>query len=929
MSQTNKLIANLYNPHLLSRDDLISSFVIREKEFKDIFNDIKSSTMEHPEQHYIIQGARGTGKTTLLLRIYYEIKNDPELVKWVIPIRFNEEQYHIRTLCRLWEGVIELLESQDEYKGLYSKVEEMQGIDNYDEACFDILSNALKEKKSKVVLFIDNIGDILNKFTETENNRLREILLTSSDIRIIGASSVTLEHTYDYEKPFYDFFKFIFMKELTSSETKMLLLKLSEQYHDDSVKEILVKEPERVEALRRLTGGIPRTMVLLFEIFADDKSGDSFNDLEIILDRVTPLYKHRMDDLSPQQQEIVDVIAMSWDAISTKDIAKKTRMQSKAVSAQLKQLEKNRVIKKIRTSTKNYLYQITERFFNIWYLMRCGRRKDREKVKWLVRFLKEWCSRDELIARAKRHIDAMSKGKFHVKSALYLTEALSRTELPMELQHEMIEKTRDLLSRKNKELLMELSPSDKELFSESVDYFKNKKYDECLQNLKEIKDRDAISFYFALVYHLGLKDIEKAEVYYLKAIDKGEVRALNNLANIYRDQKDYEKAEEYYLKALDNDIEEALFNLAILYRDQKEYEKAEEYYLKAIDKDNVEALFNLAILYRDQKEYEKAEEYYLKAIDKDNVEALFNLAILYSDQKDYKKAEEYYLKAIDKDHDRALNNLAILYRNQKDYKKAEEYCLKAIDKGHVGALNNLAISYMDQKEYEKAKEYYLKAIDKDHEEALFNLAILYSEQKDYKKAEKYYLKAVDTGHVGALFNLANLYTEQKDYKKSEEYYLKAIDEDVVEAFNNLAILYFKQKMKKMKALEYVRKAYHDKNDSISKMNLILISIWNNKIEEAITYLKELLLDVVDIENYEYDFKLSLLLLLAKKQYHVTHNIINDQKLNLKNRYRPIYFALMYFMQDEYPDEYKKMGDELKETVEEIIEEIKQLAVDYK
>jgi hypothetical protein len=34
------------------------------------------------------------------------------------------------------------------------------------------------------------------------------------------------------------------------------------------------------------------------------------------------------------------------------------------------------------------------------------------------------------------------------------------------------------------------------------------------------------------------------------------------------------------------------------------------------------------------------------------------------------------------------------------------------------------------------------------------------------------------------------------------------------------------------------------------------------------------------------------------------------------------------MRDTYPDEYKKMGPELKLTVEEIIKKIKQLSIDY-
>jgi hypothetical protein len=35
------------------------------------------------------------------------------------------------------------------------------------------------------------------------------------------------------------------------------------------------------------------------------------------------------------------------------------------------------------------------------------------------------------------------------------------------------------------------------------------------------------------------------------------------------------------------------------------------------------------------------------------------------------------------------------------------------------------------------------------------------------------------------------------------------------------------------------------------------------------------------------------------------------------------------MRDTYPDEYKKMGAELKETVEEIIKAVNQLEIDYK
>ncbi len=174
-----------------------------------------------------------------------------------------------------------------------------------------------------------------------------------------------------------------------------------------------------------MTGGVIRTIIILYQIFVDDENGNAFQDLEKILDEVTPLYKHRMEILSPQQQEIVEIIALNWDAISAKDIAYKAREQSKAISAQLKVLVNNYIIEKQETNTKNNLYRLTERFFNIWYLMRYGGKDEELKVKWLVEFLLCWCDEKTLIEKTERHINAIHCGGMYENHALYMTEALS------------------------------------------------------------------------------------------------------------------------------------------------------------------------------------------------------------------------------------------------------------------------------------------------------------------------------------------------------------------------------------------------------------------------------------------------------------------------------------------------------------------------
>jgi hypothetical protein len=420
-------LPKIYNPALQTKQELIDNFVVRAELFQDIVNDIKTSEMKHPEQHYIIQGSRGQGKTTLLLRIAYEIQNDPQLSKRLIPVIFNEEQYNISRLFKLWEAIAEYLKESGDMPDLYDQMQSLEYDDDYEHRCFELIEKALIVRNQKMIVFIDNIDELFEKFSKQEHHRLREVFIESAELRVIGASSISLEFHHDYGKPFYQFFKMPYLKGLNIDETRNLLLGLGKHYQNDRVKDIVENQPGRIESLRRLSGGVIRTIIILFEIFVDDENGSAFKDLEKILDSVTPLYKHRMDKLSAQQQEIVDFIALNWDAVSVKDIARKTKMESKAVSAQLGQLEKYSIIEKEKTNTKNYLYRIQERFFNIWYLMRLGRKWDERRVRFVVEFLQIWCDERDLETRANRHLGSLKQRKNN-PACLYFQEKKNRDE---------------------------------------------------------------------------------------------------------------------------------------------------------------------------------------------------------------------------------------------------------------------------------------------------------------------------------------------------------------------------------------------------------------------------------------------------------------------------------------------------------------------
>lgn len=652
---SSKTVACIYNPKNQTPEELAKHFIVRNRMFEKLFAEIKSASMEYPEQHYMIEGKRGMGKTTLLLRLAYEVEHDESLNEWLIPLNFNEEEYSVRKLFKFWERIIQLLaEKNSAFTEMAHQVEllsKMYGSDDeYERALFDLLTKGLQKQGKKTILFIDNFGDMFHKFSDLEAHRLRKILQSSADIRLFAASSIVLEAFYQYNHPFYEFFKVERLEGLNSDQTKELLLQLGELYEQESIQSLVNTQPGRVEALRRLTGGVTRTIILLFEIFADDHNGTTFIDLEKVLDRVTPLYKHRMDDLTPAQQEVVETIALHWDAMSVKEIQALTRMESKLISALLQQLTKHEIVSKIKTNTKNHLYQINERFFNIWYLMRHGRSGDRQKVVWLVRFLEQWCDSAEIDERSKRHIEHLQQGDYDPKGAVILSEALALTNhLTTESQHHLLEATRDFLETKNSPYAKQLIRSDVELLNQANYAFKEKDYAMALQCLLKMKTKD--DFKIAWAYHRGKKDYRLAEKYYKKAASKGNLAAVNNLAVMYERVMNKPKmAEKLYQKAAVNNQPDALFNLGLFYKNKvKEYQRAEIYYKKSLkEKKDKDVLFSLANLYANElKQPANALKYYKSAAKEGQMQAMNNLAYLYIEvYKDAKKATQYFKQAI-------------------------------------------------------------------------------------------------------------------------------------------------------------------------------------------------------------------------------------------------------------------------------------------
>ncbi|KDC50167.1 tetratricopeptide repeat protein [Pseudoalteromonas fuliginea] len=636
MSQTN-YSRYKYTPDEIDETEFLAKFVVRNHDFDDIFDDIKNSDYKVPSQHFIIVGQRGQGKTTLLRKIKLAVQAESTLTDFLIPIKFSEEQYQIRSLSRLWEEIADYLQctAEDAFATIHDDMESHFDDADYELKSFSYLEKSVKAKNKKLLLLIDNIDELLGKLKDKEQRRLREILLTSPTLKIIGGSTKMLEQHFDYGKPFYEFFKIIKLIGLNKQECFDFLASMGDEQQKKKIALIIKNTPERIETLRRLTGGVPRTIVMLFDIFIDD-GGNAFDDLLKILDDATPLYKHRMDDLPDTLQDITHTIAMNWDGISTKEIAKKTRLQSKTVSAQLKQLETKYGIVESISIGKNKIYKIEERFFNIWYLMRFGRKKDRQKVEWLVNFLTSWCNPADLERRAKGFISAIRGGKIHESYVYHMCEALSYAGLDINTEHEMKESTKAYLTVKNSSFVNDLSTSDKEIIKEAWQLTDENKIDEAIKLL--IKSQKNSANVLGTIGHLYYekKLYPEAKKYYLQAIEKGNSYALVNLGFLYQKQQQFDKAEEYYLQAFEINEKSALLHLGFLYQEQQQFDKAKNHFTQAIDAGVEDSLIPLALLYFQLGNEQKKALELAKAAYKDQpssyITCIYSVVLLWAEK---------------------------------------------------------------------------------------------------------------------------------------------------------------------------------------------------------------------------------------------------------------------------------------------------------
>ncbi len=382
----------LYNPAQLTPDELKASFVARKETLADMLRLLREQERGRPCQHLMLIGPRGTGKTTLGLRFLHAVGESPDLAENWQPVPFYEESYNVGDLADFWLAALRHLTRATEDLRWEARAEALAQDERDTErlAAYALaaLMDFCQESGKRLILFVENLDTIFEQLRdERAVHALRATLIECPNILLVGSANAVFEAIRGHGEPFYEFFRVFILEGLGQEETLQILEALAGGEDKPEMAETLHRERGRLETLRRLTGGNPRLLVLACRLLLESPLGSAFEDLERLIDEQTPYFKARIEELPVQSRKLFHCLAEGWKPMLAREVADAAKLNSSHASAQLKQLVEKGYAREIRLrGAKRTRYEVSDRFYNIYYLLRFSR-AGRDRLERLVAFL--------------------------------------------------------------------------------------------------------------------------------------------------------------------------------------------------------------------------------------------------------------------------------------------------------------------------------------------------------------------------------------------------------------------------------------------------------------------------------------------------------------------------------------------------------------
>ena len=375
-----------------SDEEVKEQFVVRDHELRVLLNVLRGNIQSPSCQHALIVAPRGRGKTMLLARAAAELRTNPEFDQHLLPVSFMEESQEIFNLTDFWlETLFHLArecashdpqladELRDRHGALSDRWREQTLEDHARAAVLD----AADRLDRKLVLMVENLQALCKDVDKDFGWKLRGVLQTEPQIILLASATSRFAGLDDAEQPFFETFRIIELKPLTTEQCRNLWKVVS----GDNV------TGREIRPLEILTGGSPRLLVIVASFGQHKSLRRLMEELVMLIDDHTEYFRGHLDVLGKTERRIYIAVLDLWQQSTPGEIAARARMDVRVVSTMLGRLvERGALV--VEGGGRKRKYAAAEPLYCIYYKLRRGR-GEAAVVENLIRFMSVFYSEAE------------------------------------------------------------------------------------------------------------------------------------------------------------------------------------------------------------------------------------------------------------------------------------------------------------------------------------------------------------------------------------------------------------------------------------------------------------------------------------------------------------------------------------------------------